>query len=67
MTSRFLVYDVANNRQEEVGALEDALALRKALVEAMVTRYREDMTRTHGITAVNISEDGYEVWVKVYE
>jgi hypothetical protein len=64
MTTKFLVYNVAENKQEEVATLEEALALRESLAQAMADEYKTMMLQNHGITTVNVAEDGSEIWVQ---
>lgn len=65
MTTKFLVYSVAENKQEEAATLEEALALRDNLAQRMADKYKADILHSHAVTAVNISEDGAEIWVGV--
>ena len=67
MTTKFLVYNVAENRQEEVATVEEALALRETLAQTMADKYKADAIQSHSVTAVNISEDGAETWILVNE
>jgi hypothetical protein len=67
MTTKFLVYNVAENKQEETATLEEAFALRESLTQEMVDKYKTSVLQNHAITTVNISEDGSETWVAINE
>jgi hypothetical protein len=67
MTTKFLVYSVAENKQEEAATLEEALTLRESLAQAMADKYKADVLQSHAVTAVNVAEDGSEIWIAVNE
>jgi hypothetical protein len=67
MTAKFLVYNVAENKQEEVASLEEAFALQESLAQAMANKYKADILHIHAVTAINVAEDGSEIWVVVNE
>jgi len=67
MTTKFLVYSVAENKQEKAATLEEALALRESLAQTMADKYKADILQSHSVTTVNIAEDGSETWILVNE
>jgi hypothetical protein len=65
MTTKFLVYSVAENKQEEAATLEEALALRETLAQTMADKYKADIIQSHVVTTVNVAEDGAQTWIVV--
>jgi hypothetical protein len=65
MAVKYKVYNILTNTHDTLDTLAEAKELKAKLVDEMLKEKLEEVDGLCGVTAVNINEDGNEVWVPV--